>query len=115
MMTEATGARHAIATVNGTAALHAVLYAAGIKPAALKTYLDRILIRRNDQWVNRNTDAPVRAIVPVHCCGLPANMNALLAVAKEYGLVVIEDAAESLGTQIDAPYRALRTCRRVQL
>jgi perosamine synthetase len=140
MMTEATGARHAIATVNGTAALHAVLYAAGIKPgdevlvpaftfvatanavsycgatphfvdcernafgidpAALKTYLDRILIRRNDQWVNRNTDAPVRATVPVHCCGLPANMNALLAVAKEYGLVVIEDAAESLGTQID--------------
>ena len=140
MMSEATGARHTIATVNGTAALHTVLYAAGIKPgdevlvptftfvatanavsycgatphfvdcerdafgidpAALETYLDRILIRRNDQWVNRDTDAPVRAIIPVHCYGHPANMNALLAVAKEYGLLVIEDAAESLGTQVD--------------
>ena len=144
LMAEATGARHA--TVNGTAALHAALYAAGIKPgdevlvpaftfvatanavsycgatphfvdceraafgidpAALETYLDDILIRRDDQWINRNTDAPVRAIVPVHCYGHPANMNALLNVAKDYGLVVLEDSAESLGTRIDHQHTGL--------
>lgn len=32
MITQTTGARHAIATVNGTAALHAALYAAGVRP-----------------------------------------------------------------------------------
>lgn len=139
MMIETTGARHAIATVNGTAALHAALYAVGvgsgdevlvpaftfvatanaisycgatphfvecekeglgIDPTALKLYLDQTLVCRDGQYFNRHTDAPVRAIVPVHCYGHPANMEVLQNIAARYDLALIEDAAESLGSFI---------------
>ena len=38
-----------------------------------------------------------RAIMPVHLFGLPANMDAIMQIAAEHDLVVIEDAAQSLG------------------
>jgi len=139
MIMQTTGARHAIATVNGTAALHAALYAAGIRPgdevivpsftfvasanaisycgatphfvdcethslgmdpAALDHYLDQTLIRRDGQYFNRHTDAPVRGMVPVHCYGHPADMTGLQAIAERYDLILIEDAAESLGSSL---------------
>lgn len=139
MITQTTGARHAIATVNGTAALHAALYAAGVRPgdevlvpsftfvatanaihycgatphfveceaqslgldpAALDQYLDMTLTCRDGQFVNRHTDAPVRAIVPVHCYGHPVNMELLRGIVARYNLTLIEDAAESLGSFI---------------
>jgi dTDP-4-amino-4,6-dideoxygalactose transaminase len=40
------------------------------------------------------------AIMPVHLYGSPANMEAIMAIAEKYNLVVIEDAAESLGSTI---------------
>ena len=139
MIMDATGAQHAIATVNGTAALHAALYAAGVRPgdevlvpsftfvatanaihycgatphfvecesrslgidpAALEPYLDKLLIHRDGQFFNRHTNAPVRAIVPVHCYGHPVDMDALRVIAARYELILIEDAAESLGSAI---------------
>lgn len=139
LITQATGARCAIATVNGTAALHATLHAAGVRPgdevlvpsftfvatanairycgatphfvecesqslgldpAALHLHLEKTFKNRNGQLINRHTDAPVRAIVPVHCYGQPVNMEMLQTIAARYNLVVIEDAAESLGSFI---------------
>jgi dTDP-4-amino-4,6-dideoxygalactose transaminase len=44
----------------------------------------------------RNTSGPVKAILPVHLYGHPCDMDALLAIASEHGLVVIEDAAHAL-------------------
>lgn len=41
-----------------------------------------------------------KAILPVHLYGSPANMEAIMAIAQKYNLVVIEDAAESLGSTI---------------
>lgn len=38
-----------------------------------------------------------RAIIPVHLFGLPADMDAIMSLARENNLVVIEDAAQSLG------------------
>ena len=40
-----------------------------------------------------------RAIIPVHLYGQPAEMNALMHVANEHNLVVIEDAAQSIGAE----------------
>jgi dTDP-4-amino-4,6-dideoxygalactose transaminase len=40
----------------------------------------------------------VKAIIPVHLYGMPAKMNEILAIAKQYGIPVLEDAAEALGS-----------------
>jgi aminotransferase EvaB len=42
-----------------------------------------------------------KAILPVHWAGLPADMEAILAVAKEHGLKVVEDACPAVGASID--------------
>lgn len=41
-----------------------------------------------------------KAIIPVHLYGMPANMKAITAIANEFGIPVIEDAAEGLGSSI---------------
>src|SRR4030081_2723409 len=137
MVAAATGARHAIPIVNGTAALHAALLLEGVQandevilpaitfvatanavshagaiphivdsswntlgldPAALDAHLDEISARRNGELVNKQTGRRIRAIIPVHIFGHPVDMTPLLAVAAKYGLVVVEDATESLGS-----------------
>lgn len=42
-----------------------------------------------------------KAIIPVHLYGMPARMQEIMAVANEYGIPVIEDAAEALGSTIN--------------
>ena len=58
---------------------------------------DRWLPRaiRNSQFTIRN----LKAILPVHAFGQPVDMDAINAVAREYGLAVIEDACEALGAE----------------
>ena len=48
---------------------------------------------------NRQTGRRVRAILPVHILGHPVDMDPIMALAHEFGLVVVEDATESLGAQ----------------
>ncbi|QPF82972.1 LegC family aminotransferase [Bradyrhizobium genosp. L] len=137
MVAQATGARHAVAIVNGTAALHAALLLEGVEPndevllpaitfvatanavshagaiphfvdstwdtlgidpVALEKHLAAIAAQRDGGWVNRETGRRLRALVPVHIFGHPADMAALNAIAAKYGLVVVEDATESLGS-----------------
>ena len=42
----------------------------------------------------------VKAIIPVHLYGVPARMNEIMKMADEYGIPVVEDAAESLGATL---------------
>lgn len=132
-----TGVKHAVAVVNGTAALHIALRLAGVQegeevlipaltfvatanavcycgaiphfvdseertlgvdPMALRVYLQQIAIRKGECCVNKVTGRVIRAIVPMHTFGHPVDLEGLLAVARDFGLVVIEDAAESLGS-----------------
>jgi perosamine synthetase len=51
------------------------------------------------QWWNKTTNRRVKAILPVHLLGHPVDFDPLLEEARERGLVVIEDAAESLGAR----------------
>lgn len=134
-----TGAKHAVAVVNGTAALHVALRLAGVQsgdevlvptltfvatanavaycgatphfvdseehtlgvsPRALREYLRSIADIRSGQCVNRVTGCVIRALVPVHTFGHPVDIEGVLAVARDFHLGLIEDAAESLGSTV---------------
>lgn len=132
-----TGAKHVVAVVNGTAALHIALKLAGVKsgdevliPALtfvatanavtycgatphfvdsesctlgvdsekLRDYLVKHTEQRSGQCVNRATGQIIRALVPMHTFGHPADLDGLMAVAHTFNLALVEDAAESLGS-----------------
>src|ERR1700755_917042 len=70
----------------------------GLDRVALDRHLQQIVIARGGETVNRLTGRAIRAIVPVHIFGHPVDMAPLMDVAVRYGLVVVEDATESLGS-----------------
>lgn len=133
-----TGAAHAIATSNGTSALHICLLLAGVKagdevllpaltfvatanavsyvaamphfadceeaslgvdPAKLDAHLRETAQIVDGVCVNRRTGAPIRALVVMHVFGHPSDLDALAEVSRRWCLVLIEDAAESLGSK----------------
>jgi len=49
----------------------------------------------------KQKDKLPKAIIPVHLYGMPAKMDEILTIAKEYDVPVIEDAAEALGSNIE--------------
>lgn len=55
--------------------------------------------RQGEQVINKATGRRVRAIMPVDILGHPVDMDALLALAHEFNLLVIADATEALGTK----------------
>src|SRR5881296_4167404 len=116
----AVGARFCLATNSGTSALHIALAAAGIGagdevivPAlsfiataqavlhqgAIPLFADVEPDTYNIDTADaaRRVTSRTRAIVPVHLHGLPADMDAIDALARGAGLTVIEDAAQAHG------------------
>jgi perosamine synthetase len=134
-----TGAKRAIAVVNGTSALHVALRLAGVEPGdevllpaltfiatanavaycqatphfvdsearslgmdavALRAHLRANTEQRAGLCIHRRTGKVIRAMVPMHTFGHPVDIDALLAVAHDHGMVLVEDAAESLGSTV---------------
>lgn len=133
-----TGSPCAVATVNGTAALHVALCLAGVQPGELVitqplTFVatcnaiaycgadpvfldvDRCTLGLSPQavglWLDefailddaglcrhRFSNRVIRACLPMHTFGHPADLDGLLAVCNRWNLVLVEDAAESLGS-----------------
>lgn len=132
-----TGAKYAVAVVNGTAALHIALKLAGVRAcdevlipaltfvatanavtycaatphfvdsepltlgvdvAKLRDYLTCHTEQRSGQCVNRESGRVIRALVPMHTFGHPVDLDGLLALARDFNLALVEDAAESLGS-----------------
>jgi len=71
----------------------------GLDPDALRAHLRRIGQARPDGLHNRETGRRISCIVPMHVFGHPVDMDGLAAVAQDFGLVIVEDAAESLGSR----------------
>jgi dTDP-4-amino-4,6-dideoxygalactose transaminase len=67
--------------------------------AQVKDFLYRNCERRGDGVYNRSTGGRVRALMPVHLYGQSADMDPLMELAREFGLKVIEDAAQAIGTE----------------
>ena len=132
-----TGARYAVAVMNGTAALHVAMQLAGVQTddevlipsltfvatacavrycgasphfvdseertlgmnvEALRDYLQSTTEIRAGNCINRKTGRIIRALVPMHVFGHPMDIEAAVAVARDFHLALIEDAAESLGS-----------------
>jgi Predicted pyridoxal phosphate-dependent enzyme apparently involved in regulation of cell wall biogenesis len=132
-----TGTKHAVAVVNGTAALHIALKLAGVEagdevlipaltfvatanavaycganchfvdseegtlgvdPRKLREHLVATTEQRNGQCINRASGRVIRALVPMHTFGHPVDLNGMMALAHDFKLALVEDAAESLGS-----------------
>lgn len=72
----------------------------GMCAVALRAHLDANTEMHAGSCVNRATGRVIRAMVPMHVFGHPADIDALLAVAHDFKLELIEDAAESLGSSV---------------
>jgi perosamine synthetase len=134
-----TGAKFAVATVNGTAALHVALQLVGVQrddevitqaltfiatcnalsyagahavfvdvdrdtlglsPVALRQFLALNAELRGGRAFNKTTGRRLAACVPMHTFGFPCRIEEVVAVCAEYGIAVVEDAAESLGSYV---------------
>jgi len=114
------GCKHGIGVVNGTVSLRIALLAAGIRAedeVIIPTYtffstasavieanavpvfvdIDLDTFNLDPQAVAAAITPPTRAIIPVHFAGQPADMRAIMALARKHKLVVIEDAAHAHG------------------
>lgn len=70
----------------------------GVDASALGDYLQNIAVVRDGVCVNRRSGRVIRALVAMHTFGHPVAIDALMAVAEEFSIALIEDAAESLGS-----------------
>jgi dTDP-4-amino-4,6-dideoxygalactose transaminase len=71
-----------------------------LDPQKLADYIEsRCLVADDGTLIHRKLGLPVKAVVPVHLYGQPADMDAILALAERYGLTVIEDACQAHGAE----------------
>ena len=116
------GVKHAIATNNGTTALHLALVALGLQSGdevliPTVTYIATANAVRycgatpvlvdvtpgtmniNPVDIEKHINVRTKGIIPVHLYGHPADMMQIMEIAKRHGLFVLEDAAEAHGAE----------------
>ncbi len=124
---EITGARYAVLVSNGTAALHAACYAAGIKEGdevvttpitfaasancvlycgARPVFADIDLDTYNidPKEIEMKITSKTKAIIAVDFTGQAVDLDAIKDVCKRHGLILIEDAAHSIGTKYNGAF-----------
>ncbi|WP_243347497.1 LegC family aminotransferase [Parabacteroides sp. FAFU027] len=70
----------------------------GLSPKALKEFLSTKTEKKEGHVYNKISGRKIKAVVPMHTFGHAVRMDELKAICDEYGLALIEDAAESLGS-----------------
>jgi dTDP-4-amino-4,6-dideoxygalactose transaminase len=77
-----------------------------LDPQAVRAAIASRCEQRGDRLVNRATGGVVKALIPVHLYGQMADLDALLAIARQCRLAVIEDAAQAIGAALADGRRA---------
>jgi len=70
----------------------------GMSPDALKSFLENNTRQENGQCMNKATGKIIRACVPMHVFGHPVRIYDIAAICAEHNIVLVEDAAEALGS-----------------
>ncbi|QDQ01372.1 LegC family aminotransferase [Lysinibacillus fusiformis] len=70
----------------------------GLDPQKLEAHILAIGEVKNDQLINKETGRVIRAVIPMHTFGHAMKLDELQLICEKYHLVLVEDAAESLGT-----------------
>jgi len=70
----------------------------GIDALKLREYLTKTTLQESGKCINKNTGRVIRALIPMHTFGHPSDIDGLLSIANDFNIVLIEDAAESLGS-----------------
>ncbi len=79
-------------------------FSLGLSANSLKEFLKNNTRVIGEELINKSTGRKIKACVPVHSFGFPADIEEIVAVCSEYGLPVIEDAAESLGSYVNSKH-----------
>lgn len=140
MIAEFTNSKFAVATVNGTSALHTSIQLAGVKhgdevitqsltfvatcnaiaysgaspifvdvdldtmglsPYALEKFLNENAVHNKGELINKNTNKRIAGCVPMHTFGFPCRINEISDICIKWGIPLIEDIAESLGSYVN--------------
>jgi perosamine synthetase len=140
MICDYTGAKFAIATVNGTAALHMSLLIAGVEsgnlvitqplsfvatcnaisyigaqpifvdvdmetmgmcPISLEAFLKSKTVLKENKCFFKETNQLISACLPMHSFGHPCKIEEIKEICLKFNIVLVEDAAESLGSKIN--------------
>ena len=70
----------------------------GLSPSALRNWLIENAEMREDVCYNKHTGRRIKACVPMHTFGHPARIDEIADICAEYGIELVEDAAESIGS-----------------
>lgn len=71
----------------------------GLSPVSVKDFLDEFGELREDGCYNKSTGRRISACIPVHVFGFPVHLDELIKVCKLWKIPIVEDAAESLGSE----------------
>ena len=76
----------------------------GMSPDSLKAYLGANAIKKDGRLVDKVSGKAIRAVLPVHIFGHPVRIAEIKSICDEYDLLLVEDAAESLGSYRDGKH-----------